>query len=71
MPDIEIETHPLQPFLSSSAKLLMLGSFPPPQSRWKMDFYYPNDMIYNEYNILIYINYTYKYTQFLTWKCNL
>ncbi|RPE31315.1 G/U mismatch-specific uracil-DNA glycosylase [Acinetobacter sp. BIGb0102] len=42
MTDIEIETHPLQPFLPSSAKLLMLGSFPPPQSRWKMDFYYPN-----------------------------
>ncbi|UUM26653.1 uracil-DNA glycosylase family protein [Acinetobacter colistiniresistens] len=42
MTDIEIETHPLQPFLPSSTKLLMLGSFPPPQSRWKMDFYYPN-----------------------------
>ncbi|MCH7385859.1 uracil-DNA glycosylase family protein [Acinetobacter modestus] len=39
---IEIETHPLQPFLPHNAKLLMLGSFPPPQSRWKMDFYYPN-----------------------------
>ncbi|WPO68855.1 uracil-DNA glycosylase family protein [Acinetobacter haemolyticus] len=39
---IEIETHPLAPFLPSNAKLLMLGSFPPPQSRWKMDFYYPN-----------------------------
>lgn len=42
MTDIEIETHPLQPFLPHNAKLLMLGSFPPPQSRWKMDFYYPN-----------------------------
>ncbi|KYQ80912.1 DNA glycosylase [Acinetobacter sp. NRRL B-65365] len=42
MTDIEIETHPLQPFLPSNAKLLMLGSFPPPKSRWKMDFYYPN-----------------------------
>ncbi|MCU4386609.1 uracil-DNA glycosylase family protein [Acinetobacter haemolyticus] len=39
---IEIEIHPLAPFLPSNAKLLMLGSFPPPQSRWKMDFYYPN-----------------------------
>jgi len=37
-----IETHPLKPFLPSNAKLLMLGSFPPPQTRWKMDFYYPN-----------------------------
>ncbi|ENW96328.1 uracil-DNA glycosylase family protein [Acinetobacter sp. NIPH 298] len=42
MTDIEIETHPLTPFLPAHAKLLMLGSFPPPQSRWKMDFYYPN-----------------------------
>ena len=38
----EIETHPLEPFLPANAKLLMLGSFPPPKSRWKMDFYYPN-----------------------------
>lgn len=37
-----IETHPLRPFLPSNAKLLMLGSFPPPKTRWKMDFYYPN-----------------------------
>lgn len=38
----EIETHPLQPFLPQNAKLLMLGSFPPPKTRWKMNFYYPN-----------------------------
>lgn len=37
-----IETHPLKPFLPPNAKLLMLGSFPPPKERWKMDFYYPN-----------------------------
>ena len=37
-----VETHPLKPFLPSNAKLLMLGSFPPPKTRWKMDFYYPN-----------------------------
>lgn len=37
-----IETHPLEPFLPPNAKLLMLGSFPPPKTRWKMDFYYPN-----------------------------
>ena len=37
-----IETHPLPPFLPENAKLLMLGSFPPPQARWKMNFYYPN-----------------------------
>lgn len=38
----EIETHPLAPFLPKDATLLMLGSFPPPQHRWKMNFYYPN-----------------------------
>lgn len=37
-----IETHPLAPFLPLNGKLLMLGSFPPPKTRWKMDFYYPN-----------------------------
>ncbi|RLL32596.1 uracil-DNA glycosylase family protein [Acinetobacter cumulans] len=37
-----IETHPLEPFLPKNAKMLMLGSFPPPKNRWKMDFYYPN-----------------------------
>ncbi|MFW1689504.1 uracil-DNA glycosylase family protein [Acinetobacter ursingii] len=40
--EFEIESHPLQPFLPTNAKLLMLGSFPPPKERWKMDFYYPN-----------------------------
>ena len=38
----DIEVHPLAPFLPSHAKLLMMGSFPPPRNRWKMDFYYPN-----------------------------
>src|SRR5574344_99474 len=37
-----IEYHPLQPFLPENAKLLMLGSFPPPRKRWSIDFYYPN-----------------------------
>ena len=36
------ESHPLQPFLPSNAKVLMLGSFPPQQKRWCMDFFYPN-----------------------------
>lgn len=40
--EIEIENHPLKPFLPSHAKLLMLGSFPPQKKRWSMDFYYPN-----------------------------
>lgn len=42
MTDLDIETHPLAPFLPPNAKLLMLGSFPPPEKRWKMPFYYPN-----------------------------
>jgi G:T/U-mismatch repair DNA glycosylase len=37
-----IEHHPLQPFLPKGARLLMLGSFPPPRKRWSMEFYYPN-----------------------------
>ncbi len=39
---MEIESHPLIPFLPPNAHLLMLGSFPPQQKRWCMDFYYPN-----------------------------
>ena len=38
----KFEIHPLAPFLPSNAKTLFLGSFPPPQSRWCMNFYYPN-----------------------------
>lgn len=37
-----IEEHPLEPFLPAHATLLMLGSFPPQQKRWSMDFFYPN-----------------------------
>ena len=37
-----IETHPLPPFLPKNAQVLLLGSFPPQQHRWKMQFYYPN-----------------------------
>ena len=40
--DIEIENHPLEPFLPANARLLMLGSFPPQKKRLSMDFYYPN-----------------------------
>ena len=38
----DIERHPLLPFLPQHAKVLFLGSFPPPKKRWSMDFYYPN-----------------------------
>lgn len=41
-PTIPVEQHPLQPFLPEKARLLMLGSFPPPRKRWCMDFFYPN-----------------------------
>ena len=41
-PHIDIEIHPLQPFLPAGARLLLLGSFPPPRARWCMDFFYPN-----------------------------
>lgn len=37
-----IESHPFEPFLPPHAKVLMLGSFPPPEKRWSMKFYYPN-----------------------------
>lgn len=38
----EIEKHPLEPFLPENARLLMMGSFPPPLKRWCIHFYYPN-----------------------------
>lgn len=38
----EEEWHPLKPFLPENAKVLFLGSFPPPRQRWCIDFYYPN-----------------------------
>lgn len=38
----KIEKHPLQPFFPENAKWLFLGSFPPKQNRWSMDFFYPN-----------------------------
>ena len=39
---MDVEQHPWEPFLPPNARLLMLGSFPPPRKRWSMDFYYPN-----------------------------
>ena len=39
---VPAERHPLEPFLPEGARILMLGSFPPPRARWSMDFYYPN-----------------------------
>ena len=37
-----IEEHPSKPFLPLGARVLFLGSFPPPRKRWSMDFFYPN-----------------------------
>ena len=36
------EVHPLTLFAPEGARLLMLGSFPPPRERWRMDFFHPN-----------------------------
>lgn len=36
------EKHPLKPFLPENARILMLGSFPPKQEKWSMNFFYPN-----------------------------
>ncbi len=37
-----VEHHPLKPFIPEGARVLMLGSFPPPTNRWSMNFFYPN-----------------------------
>jgi G:T/U-mismatch repair DNA glycosylase len=42
MENRKTEQHPLGYHLPQEAKLLMLGSFPPPRERWSMNFYYPN-----------------------------
>ena len=42
MSDKQIEKHPLQAFFPEDAHYLFLGSFPPKQHRWSMDFFYPN-----------------------------
>ena len=40
--NLEIETHPFEPWLPKNARLLMLGTFPPAPKRWCMEWYYPN-----------------------------
>lgn len=55
----QVEAHPLGFFLPPNTQLLMLGSFPPPQQRWSMNFYYPN--IQNDmWRILGYLFYSNK-----------
>ncbi|MDE6682546.1 MAG: uracil-DNA glycosylase family protein [Muribaculaceae bacterium] len=40
--ELEIESHPWQPFIPEGARILIMGTFPPQAKRWNMDFYYPN-----------------------------
>ena len=56
MNKIEIEYHPLHPFLPGGARLLMLGSFPPPRKRWSFDFFYPNrsNMMWEIFGLVFY-----------------
>ena len=37
---MDSEVHPLTPFLPEKAKILILGSFPPPKKRWCMEFFF-------------------------------
>lgn len=39
---IQVESHPLSPFLPEGTRILMLGSFPPAREKWSMEFFYPN-----------------------------
>lgn len=54
--NIDIERHLLDPFLPPNAKLLMLGSFPPPKKRWCMNFFYPNrtNMMWNIFGLIFF-----------------
>lgn len=38
----QMETHPFTPFIPPHAILLIMGTFPPPEARWAMEFFYPN-----------------------------
>ena len=40
--ELPVETHPWQPFTPKGARVLIMGTFPPGNHRWSMDFYYPN-----------------------------
>ena len=39
---LPLEYHPWPPFIPVGAKVLIMGTFPPGNHRWSMDFYYPN-----------------------------
>lgn len=38
----EYEIHPFSPFIPADARVLIMGTFPPPAARHSMNFYYPN-----------------------------
>lgn len=40
--NIELESHPWEPYIPAGAKVLVMGTFPPQPKRWSMNFYYPN-----------------------------
>lgn len=40
--ELSLETHPWPPFIPEGAKILIMGTFPPQDKRWSMNFYYPN-----------------------------
>lgn len=40
--ELLIETHPWEPFIPPQARVLIMGTFPPGDHRWSMNFYYPN-----------------------------
>lgn len=40
--NIAIEYHPWPAFVPDGARTLIMGTFPPGNHRWSMDFYYPN-----------------------------
>lgn len=42
MDEMELETHPFEPFAPVDARVLIMGTFPPQRKRWSMEFYYPN-----------------------------
>lgn len=40
--ELQLEDHPFPPFIPDGAKVLIMGTFPPGNHRWSMNFYYPN-----------------------------
>lgn len=39
---IPVESHPWPPFIPKGARVVLMGTFPPTESRWAMKFFYPN-----------------------------